>query len=93
MPEQWKYKLLTVILKHSLPHGLVLGALLFWIFINELPEDIKAEIKLFANDVKLLVRLLSKWTIHSSKYIVILRRYLGISTIVDYLMPNPFLYI
>ena len=36
--------------------GLELGPLLFLIFINDLPHDIKSEIKLFADDVKILVR-------------------------------------
>ena len=35
--------------------GSLLGFLLFLTFINDLPNDIKSEIKLFADDVKLLI--------------------------------------
>ena len=42
------------------PHELVLGPLLFLIFINDLCNDIESEIELLTNDVKLLVRPLSK---------------------------------
>ena len=44
----------------SITQGSVLEPLLFLKVINDLPNDIKSEIKLFADDVKLLVRLLSK---------------------------------
>ena len=40
----------------------VLGPLLFLIFINYLPNDKKPEIKLFAGDVKLLIRPILKET-------------------------------
>ena len=47
----------------SVPHGSALGGpLLFLIFIKDLSNDIKSEIKSFANDVKLLVRPLSEET-------------------------------
>ena len=38
-------------------HSSVQGPFLFLIFINDLPNIIKSEIKLFHDDVKLLVRL------------------------------------
>ena len=44
------------------PQVSVQGPLLFLIFINELTNDIKSEIKLFALDVKLFVRALLKET-------------------------------
>ena len=40
--------------------GLVLGPLLFLVFINSLPNDIKSETKLLPDYVKQLIRLFSK---------------------------------
>ena len=51
-------RIVTIILKHNIPTGVsqgsIFGSLLFVIFINNLPIDIKSKIKLFANDVKIL---------------------------------------
>ena len=44
----------------SVPHGSVLGLLLFSIFLNNLCNDIKSKIKLFADYAKLLFWSLSK---------------------------------
>ena len=39
----------------GVPQGSVLGPLLFLLFVDDLPEGIKSIIKLFADDVKMIV--------------------------------------
>ena len=45
---EWK------IVTSHIPQGSVLGPLLFDIFINDLPEQVKSDIFLFADDTKVL---------------------------------------
>ena len=47
----------------GVPQDSVIESLWFLIFINDLPNHIKSEIKLFVDDVKIFVTLLSKETI------------------------------
>ena len=44
----------------DVPRGSILTTLMFLIFINDLVNDIKSEIKLLADDVKLFIWPLSK---------------------------------
>ena len=48
---EWK------VLEAGVPRGSVLGPLLFLVYINELPENIKVNMKLFADDSSLFTRV------------------------------------
>ena len=52
--------LIVILIKFLFIYLFPTGSLLFLIFINDLRNDIKSEIKLFAGDVKRLIRPLSK---------------------------------
>ena len=47
----------TQTIPSSIPQWLIIGLLLFLIFMNDLLDDIKSKIKLFTDKVKLFVRL------------------------------------
>ena len=47
---------------NNVPQESILGPLLFLKFINVLPNDIKSEIELFVDDVKLVLKQLLKET-------------------------------
>ena len=54
--------------KNGVPNGSILGPVLFLLFINDLPNSVKATAKMFADDTKLYSKISkAQLTVRTSK--------------------------
>ena len=51
----------------GVPQGSVLGPILFLLFVNDLPDNIKNRILLFADDLKLIANAMNKEVIDEAR--------------------------
>ena len=54
------------LLKSRVPQGLILGPLFFLIHINDLPDNVKSNYKIFVDDISLFYKVFDKYVSHTT---------------------------